>query len=188
MADVDRNAVKQSRSTGNKVDEASPVYSKNSSCQYNHPQKLDMPIKESLEQMPETQLMLSMHPTTPSGPPCWVLKPPVKEAVQAFCTFSVLSVPATSLQTERGPQSKKLSKLSVHSLACRCPPPPSRLNGGNKTCSCLKFGRYDSRSSYEAFQKKTELVAEVNGWDEVERVGQPTAASDGDAQQVLLDV
>lgn len=214
------------------MDETFPVYSKDSSCQYNHPQRVDMPIKEgivtnqyssvcrratprdlpgkansyyvntptyndqlssmlpskpphkvanshftelidgvnkhsdqllpnSLEQTSETQLMLSRYPTTPSVPPCWVPKPPVKEAVPACCTSSGLLAPATSLQPERG---------------------------GNKTPSCLKLGRYDGRSSYEAFQKKFELVAVVNGWDEFERVGQLAAALEGDALQVLLDV
>ncbi len=232
MADVDRNAVKQSRATRNKGDETFSVYSKELSCRDNHPKAVDMPIKEeiinnqyssvcrhaspkdlpgkansyyvstptyydqlssllpskprdkvvnshltepmdgvnkhsdqllpnSLEQTSETQLMLSRYPTTPSVPPCWVPKPPVKEAVPACCTFSGLLAPATSLQPERG---------------------------GNKSRSCLKLGRYDGRSSYEAFQKKFELVAEVNGWDEFESVGQLAAALDGYALQVLLDV
>ncbi|RXN32933.1 Retrovirus-related Pol poly from transposon [Labeo rohita] len=232
MADVDRNAVKQSRYTERKVDETFSVYPNDSSCQYNQPQTVEMPIEggfvtdqcslvgrhaapkaspskanshylntstynvqrpsllppeltykvanshfteprdgvnkhsdqllpNSLEQTPDPQLMLSMYPTTPPVPPCWVSKPLAKEAVTACCTFSGLSVPATSLQPERG---------------------------GNKTRSCLKLGRYDGCSFYEAFQKKFELVAEVNGWDEVERVGQLAAALDGDAQQVLLDV
>ncbi len=232
MADVDRNAVKQSHSTRNKGDATFSVYSKELSCRDNHPKTVDMPIKEeivnnqyssvcrrasprdlpgkaksyyvstptyydqlssllpskppykvvnshltepmdgvnkhseqllhnSLEQTSETQLMLSRYPTTPSVPPCWVPKPPVKEAVPACCTFSGLLAPATSLQSERG---------------------------GNKSRSFLKLGRYDGHSSYEAFQKKFELVAEVNGWDELESVGQLAGALDGYALQVSLDV
>lgn len=46
MVDVDRNTVKQSRSTWNKVDKTFSVYSKDSSCRYNHPQTVEMPIKK----------------------------------------------------------------------------------------------------------------------------------------------
>ncbi len=48
MADVDRNAVKQSRATRNKGDETFSVCSKELSCRDNHPKTVDMPIKEEI--------------------------------------------------------------------------------------------------------------------------------------------
>ncbi|ROL55050.1 hypothetical protein DPX16_0154 [Anabarilius grahami] len=91
----------------------------------------------------------------------WLLESPAKEPIPTCCSFSNFPAQSVTFMPERG---------------------------SNKNRSSLKLGHYDSHSSYEVFRKKFELVAEANGWDETEKVGQLAGALDGDAQQVLLDV
>lgn len=106
----------------------------------------------------ETQPVWGMCPILSATSPRWPLESPAREPIPTGCSFSNWPMQSATLTP-----------------------------GSSKTRSCLKLGRYDAHS-YEAFQKKFELVAEANGWDEAERVGQLAAALDGDAQQVLMEV
>ncbi|ROL46134.1 hypothetical protein DPX16_0094 [Anabarilius grahami] len=104
---------------------------------------------------------LAMDPTASAASHRGLLESPAKKLIPTCCSFSNLPAQSVTYMPEWG---------------------------SNKKPSSLKLGHDNGHSSYEAFRKKFELVAEANGWDETEKVGQLTTALDGDAQQVLLDV
>ncbi|XDV11552.1 hypothetical protein PO909_000460 [Leuciscus waleckii] len=103
------------------------------SCVHKHP---DLPIMSNMRQTMETQPVWGMCPTLSATSPPWPLAAPAREPIPTGCSFSNRPMQSVTLMPDRG--------------SCN-------------TRSCLKLGRYDSHSSYEAFRKKFELVAEANG-------------------------
>lgn len=128
------------------------------SCVHKHS---DSSVMSNMKHTMETQPELAMYPTASAASHRWLLESTAKEPIPTCCYFSNLPTQSVTFMPEWG---------------------------SNKNRSSLKLGHYDGHSSYEAFRKKFELVAQANGWDETEKVGQLAAALDGDAQQVLLDV
>ncbi|MGH0166495.1 UNVERIFIED_CONTAM: hypothetical protein FKN15_067462 [Acipenser sinensis] len=52
----------------------------------------------------------------------------------------------------------------------------------------VKAGRYDGRSPWEAYHVKFRMAALTNDWGPTEKAGQLSAALEGEALQVLLDL
>ncbi|CAM4651111.1 unnamed protein product [Leuciscus chuanchicus] len=99
----------------------------------------DLPMMSNMRQTMETQ---PECPTLSATSPRWPLESPAREPIPTGCSFSNWPMQSVTLMPDRG---------------------------SSKTRCCLKLGRYDGHSSYEAFQKKFKLMAEANGWDEAER-------------------
>ncbi|MGH0119816.1 UNVERIFIED_CONTAM: hypothetical protein FKN15_000900 [Acipenser sinensis] len=52
----------------------------------------------------------------------------------------------------------------------------------------VKAGRYDGRTSWEAYRAKFQMVAQANGWNQAEKAVQLAAALEGEALRALLDL
>ncbi|MGH0118492.1 UNVERIFIED_CONTAM: hypothetical protein FKN15_016827 [Acipenser sinensis] len=52
----------------------------------------------------------------------------------------------------------------------------------------VKAGRYDGRTSWEAYRAKFQMVAQANGWNQAEKAVQLAAALEGEALRALSDL
>ncbi|RXM93540.1 G2/M phase-specific E3 ubiquitin-protein ligase [Acipenser ruthenus] len=109
--------------------------------------------------------------------------------LQDYLKWHIITRNAQAISREVRPRDGRSAASCRHSVSGeneRGEFGPSGAEGGRR--DRIKVGRYDGKTSWEAFEAKFKMLAQANNWTMREKAVQLVAALEDEAQRALLDL